>query len=218
MTAERLVAVAPAPSGSGAFECLGAPTGDLKRQERIEEDENMASTETSWRCRWGAFWMGLVVGSWSKRRRLSWPASAPVPAAETLPSRISPGEDTLVTTMEGTIDGPKSNSPCFLYIELVHTQDAADTRMRDGRLQLWPPIPKRNTRAILRPDKPAHIEKRFKPSKHGHYSKEHGHDDPKQQARAQQAMSPTPHPEHHIARQSSSPCHHPQAAPTVKKG
>lgn len=102
VTAERLVAVASAPSGSGAFECLGALTGDLKRQGRIEEDENMASTETSWRCRWGASWMGLGVRSWPKGRRLSSrgpPPRSTSPRRRDLPSTISLGEDTFVTTM-----------------------------------------------------------------------------------------------------------------------
>lgn len=103
-----------ASSGFSAFECLDATRGGLRRRGRIEEDVQAPSMDRSWRCRWVASWIGLGVKSCSKRRRLSWPASPSTsPRGRDLPSTISPGEDTFVTTMRCDHWWPKEQSSLF---------------------------------------------------------------------------------------------------------
>lgn len=202
----------------GAFECLDAARGGLRRRERIEEDLQAVSTDRSWRCRWGAFWMGLVVGGWSKRRKLSWPASpehqSPPPrlalenSARRRHLRLKNGVEPFTAQREilpifwtAGLETYKTRPP----LGCVMGGFNSDLSSRSGE----------SGQSFVR--KSLYTTTNASTSNHGHYSsKKHDHGDPNTKP-GHPTRKDTNHHTQSITRQSSSPCHHPQAAITVEK-
>lgn len=166
----------------------------------------------------GAFWMGLVVGGWSKGRKLSWPASpehqSPPPrlalenSARRRHLRLKNGVEPFTAQREilpifwtAGLETYKTRPPLGCVMGGFNS-DLSSRRGESGKFFV---------RTSL------YTTTNASTSNHGHYSsKKHDHGDPNTKP-GHPTRKDTNHHTQSITRQSSSPCHHPQAAITVEK-